>query len=91
MQLMADRLGVPVSRLPGDGAELVKAIRDLDARGNERLSVTAVTPPKPAVPNADIDIWNPDGSRTDLTLSSIAALFASALALTDVQHAIVEG
>lgn len=91
IQLMADRLGVPVTRLPSDPAELLKAIRDLDSRGSERLSVTAVTAPKPALPGGDVDIWNPDGSRTDLTLGSIAALFAAAVALTDVSHAIVEG
>ena len=41
--------------------------------------------------NTDIDIWNPDGSRTDISLSAIATLFAAAVALTDTDHAIVEG
>lgn len=91
IQLMADRLGIPPTRLPGEGAELVKAIRELDARGSERLSAMSIIRPTPAPPNGDIDIWNPDGSRTDLSLSSIATLFASAVALTDVDHAIVEG
>jgi hypothetical protein len=91
IQLMADRLGTPVTRLPADGAELVKAIRDLDTRGSERLSATPILRPTPAPPNGDIDIWNPDGSKTDITLASIATLFASAVALTDLEHAIVEG
>ena len=91
IQLLADRLGIAAARLPVDGAELVKAIRDLDAQGSERLSATSILRPTPAPPNGDIDIWNPDGSRTGITLSSIATLFASAVALTDVGHAIVEG
>jgi hypothetical protein len=91
IQLMADRLGTPATRLPEDPAELVKAIRDLDTRGSERLSVTAIDRPSPTIPNGDVDIWNPDGSATDLTLTSMATTFAAALALTDVDHAIVEG
>ncbi len=91
IQLMADRLGVPTTRLPDDPAELVKAIRDLDARGSERLSARPILRPETAPASGDIDIWNPDGSKTDLTLAGISALFASAVALTDVDHAIVEG
>jgi hypothetical protein len=90
IQLLADRLGIPVNRVPEDPAELVKAIRELDTRGTERFSATPITRPSPTPQNADIDIWNPDGSQTTLSPSSIATLFASAVALTDVNHAIVE-
>ncbi len=91
IQLMSDRLGISPARLPADAAELVKAIRDLDTRGSERLSTTPIVRPVPAPGSTDIDVFNPDGSRTDLSLSAIAALTASALALTDTDHAIVEG
>ena len=36
-------------------------------------------------------IWNPDGSRSDLTLSSVVALSAGALALTDIEHVVIDG
>jgi hypothetical protein len=91
MQLLADRLGIPLARVPVDAGELVRAISDLDFRGSERLSATAITRPTNVVQNGDIEIWNPDGSKSDLSLTSIAALFAQAVALTDTEHAIVEG
>ena len=87
LQLLADRLGIGMARVPEDPAELVKAIRELDTRGTERFSATPITRPSPTPQNADIDIWNPDGSQTTLSLSSIATLFAGAVALTDVNHA----
>jgi hypothetical protein len=68
LQLVADRLGIPVARVPADASELVKAIRDLDARGAERLSASPITRPAPKPANADIDIWNPDGSKTDISI-----------------------
>lgn len=91
IQLMSDRLGIPNTRLPQDPAELVRAIRDLDTRGSNKLSVKPIVRPTTTPANGDIDIWNPDGSVSGLTLSSIATLFASAVALTDTDHAIVDG
>jgi hypothetical protein len=91
IQLLADRLGIPVPRVPDDPAELVKAIRDFDAGGSSRLAARPIVRPDPAPANADIDTWNPDGSKTNLDLAAIAAAFASAIALTTVDHAIVEG
>jgi hypothetical protein len=91
IRLLADRLGIPVNRVPDDPAELVKAIRDLDSRGSERLSATKIARPATKPQNADIDAWNPDGSKSGLTLASIATAFASFVALTDADHAIVEG
>jgi len=91
IQLLADRLGIATSRLPDDPAELVKAIRALDDRGSDRLSVTPILRPSPAPANGDIDTWNPDGAASGLSLGSLAASFATAVALTDVAHAIVEG
>jgi hypothetical protein len=91
IQLLADRLGIPTTRVPDDPAELVAAIRALDDRGSDRLSARSIPRPSPAPPNGDIDIWNPDGTASGLSLSSIATLFAAAVALTDTDHAIVEG
>lgn len=90
IQLMADRLGIPATRLPADPAELVQAIRTLDARGSSKLSATQIRRPATAPANADIDIWNPDGSRSGLSLASVAALFSAAVALTDVDHAVID-
>jgi hypothetical protein len=91
IQLMSDRLGLPNTRLPHDPAELIRAIRDLDARGSNKLSVKPIVRPNTTPANGDIDIWNPDGSVSGLSLSSIATLFASALALTDTDHAVIDG
>jgi hypothetical protein len=91
IQLMADRLGIATTRLPEDPAELVKAIRDLDSRGTDRLSARPIVRPATVPGAVDIDTWNPDGSKTDLDLVSLASLFAAAVALTDVDHAIIEG
>lgn len=91
IQLLADRLGIPVNRVPDDPAELVRAIRELDARGSNRLSATPILRPTETPPNGDIDAWNADGSAAGLSLASIAALLAAFLAFTDVEHAIVEG
>ncbi len=91
IQLMSDRLGIPTTRLPADPAELVKAIRDLDTRGSNKLSVTPIVRPATTPANGDIDIWNPDGSKSGLSLASIATLFASAVALTDTDHAVIDG
>ena len=90
-QLLADRLGIPATRLPSDPAELVKAVRDLDARGSERLSTTPIVRPATTPSNGDIDAFNPDGSASGLTLTSVATLFAAMVALTDTDHAILEG
>jgi len=66
--LMARRLGVPVTALPLDPAELVVAIRDLDQRGSARLAaapIKATAPPGNAqgYPTVtDSVAWNCDGS-----------------------------
>jgi len=89
--LLADRLGLPITRVPIDPAELVKAVREFDQRGSNKLSATPIVRPTDTPANTDIDIWNPDGSVSGLTLSSVAALFASAAALTDTAHSVLEG
>jgi hypothetical protein len=91
VRLLADRLGLPVTRLPDDAIELVRAVREFDQRGSVRLSATPIVAPDPAPTPADEDAWNPDGTRTDLTLPAIVALFEAAVALTDIDHAIIEG
>jgi hypothetical protein len=94
-QLMADRLGVPTSRLPDDPDELVRAIVQLDetarpddfgSRPNQRRSAIPIVAPDPTPTDTDVDTWNPDGSRGDLDLAALLA----ALALTDPDHAIIE-
>ncbi|MFY0534328.1 hypothetical protein [Nannocystis pusilla] len=91
IQLLADRLGIPTTRVPDDPAELVRAIRELDARGSNRLSVTSIVNPKETPTNAELDAWNADGTRSGLDFTFVAALLVSFLAFTDVEHAIVEG
>jgi hypothetical protein len=91
MQLLGDRLGLPVTRVPVDAAELVRAIRDFDERNSVRRSATAIVRPATAPTSGDQDTWNPDGTETGITFSEIATRFAAAIALTDTDHAIVEG
>ena len=87
-------MGVPLFAVPIDAAELVRAITDLDAGGSNRLSAIAIVPPTSTISTVDKDVWNPDGSQSFADLNSIpgfAALFATSLALTDVDHAMIEG
>ena len=91
IQLLADRLGLPTTRVPIDPAELVNAVREFDQRGSNKLSSIPIVRPTDTPATTDIDIWNPDGSTSGLTLSSVAALFASAIALTDTAHSVLEG
>lgn len=93
-QLLADRLGIPLAAVPIDAAELVRAITDLDARGSNRLSAIPIVPPTTTITSVDKDVWNPDGSQSFSDLNSLpgfAALFATSVALTDVDHAMIEG
>lgn len=90
LQLLADRLGLPITRVPTDPAELVQAVRALDLRGSNKLATTPITRPATTPASGDIDIWNPDGSQSGLSLTSITTLFASALALTDTAHAVLD-
>lgn len=91
IQLLADRLGLPNTRVPLDAADLVRAIRDFDERGSVRRSATAIVKPETPVTAGDQGIWNPDGTESDLTFTDIVTRFAAAVALTDTEHAIVEG
>lgn len=91
IQLLADRLGIAATRVPEDPGELVKAIRGLDDRGSDRLSTVPIVRPSTPPANTDIDTWNPDGTASGLSLASLSASFGAAAALTDVEHAIVEG
>ena len=61
--LIAGRLGLATTLLPEDPAELVRAIRQLSARGGGlRLSPEPIKQPSPLPSEADVSIWNPDGS-----------------------------
>lgn len=91
LQLLADRLGLATARVPDDPAELTRAIRDFDQRGSVRLSTTALRTPDAVPSMIDFDTWIPDGTRTDLNEPAVAALFATAAANTDTDHAITEG
>jgi hypothetical protein len=75
-QLLADRLGVPTSRLPDDPDELVRAIRQLDetapaddfgTRPSQRLSAIPIIAPDPTPTETDIDTWDPDGRAATST------------------------
>jgi hypothetical protein len=62
-RLVADRLGLPVSLVPEDPAELVTSVRRLAERGRGgRLATDAVLAPDPMPTDTDKDIWNRDGS-----------------------------
>ncbi|HEY8087062.1 MAG TPA: hypothetical protein VIF09_04435, partial [Polyangiaceae bacterium] len=91
IQLVADRLGIPASRVPADAGELVRAVRLFDDRGSVRLSATPITPPATAPTTDDQATWNPDGSRSDVNAATLVAKLLAAIALTDTDHAIVEG
>ncbi|WNG58798.1 hypothetical protein F0U59_31745 [Archangium gephyra] len=93
-QLLADRLGIPLTAVPIDPAELVRAINDLDARGSNRLSAQPIVPPTTAVTPLDQDVWLPDGSKSSAELNNLpgwTALFATSVAQTDLEHAMTEG
>ncbi|WAS94933.1 hypothetical protein [Nannocystis punicea] len=91
IQLLADRLGIPTTRVPEDAAELVRAIRDFDARGSNRLSVTPIVRPTETPTQTEIDAWNADGAKPGLNVADLATLLQQYLVFTDVDHAIVEG
>jgi hypothetical protein len=62
-ELIASRLGLPVSLVPDDPAELVDAVRALGERGGGgRLTTDAIIAPDPTPTDTDRDIWNRDGS-----------------------------
>jgi len=92
-QLLADRLGIPLNTLPVDAAELTSAVIELDARGSDRLATAPILAPDSMPSDVDVAVWNPDGSRSwdSMNTNDFAAAFAAALALTDVEHAMVEG
>lgn len=61
--LLAGRLGLASTLLPEDPAELVRAIRQLSARGGGlRFSPDPIAQPSPVPSDEDVAIWNPDGS-----------------------------
>lgn len=87
-KLMADRLGIAVGAVPLDADACVAAIRSFAVDGSERLSSHVIQRPAQEPTGIDLDVWHPDGHRTDLGLPEIVALFAAAAAITDLQHAI---
>ncbi len=60
--LVAARLGLPPSLVPDDGAQLVKAIAALVARGSGRLTTATLPPIDPPVTDSDRALWARDGS-----------------------------
>jgi hypothetical protein len=81
--LLAGRLGLPASLLPEDPAELVRAVRQLAARGGGlRLSPQTIDAPDPVPSDLDVGAWNPDGSPTTVfdAMAWLAVLAASAQA-----------
>lgn len=79
-QLIADRLGLELRELPEDPSDLVDAVRVLVARGGfGRLAAERLRPPTQAPTTAsgsftEADVWNPDGSPSEV-LNLLAAAF----------------
>ncbi|WP_028311144.1 hypothetical protein [Derxia gummosa] len=78
-RLMADRLGITVGQLPGDAAELVRAIVALDRRGTPAL---LSTPIRPAAVQPDASQWQPDplaagGGLGGALLDALKGLYAA--------------
>lgn len=62
LQLVADRLGLPVNFSPVDPAHLLDAVRRLEAAGGlRRLVPAAYTPAADATNPTELLAWNPDG------------------------------
>jgi hypothetical protein len=80
-KLLAGRLGVPVSMIPDDPDELVRAIQDYDVTGSFRLAFRPLLVPPtlapgvldPQTPNyptaTDRNMWNPDGANNSGQIS----------------------
>lgn len=64
LALVAQRLGTTVASIPLDPDELVSAVRALagPGAGFGRTTTAPVTTPDPVPSDADIDVWNRDGS-----------------------------
>ncbi len=75
--LMASQLNVAVADLPLDPADAILTISRLVERGGlGRLAPDHLRPPDPAVSQADLETWNPDGSFPSGTpLAWLGALF----------------
>jgi hypothetical protein len=91
--LVADRLGVPVGRVPDDPLALVRAVTQLDAQGSVRLSAQPILPPASPTEVTQRDVWNPDGLNVapgvpapPVTLEGVMSL----LQLTGSAHAVAE-
>jgi hypothetical protein len=61
--LLSARLGLPPALVPDDGAQIVKAIAMLIARGSGRLTVATLPTINPPVTDTDRAIWNRDGTK----------------------------
>jgi hypothetical protein len=62
LQLIADRLGLPVNLSPTDPLDVLDAVRRLDAAGGLRRIVPAAYPPAAeGTSAAELSAWNPDG------------------------------
>ncbi|WP_426163650.1 hypothetical protein [Sandarakinorhabdus sp. DWP1-3-1] len=60
--LVAARLGLSPALVPDDGAQLVRAIAALVARGSGRLTTATLPVVDPPVTDSDRALWNRDGS-----------------------------
>jgi hypothetical protein len=61
--LIAGRLGLVAQLLPEDPEQLVRAVRQLSARGGGlRFAPEAIEVPDPVPSDPDVRAWNPDGS-----------------------------
>lgn len=62
-RLVAERLGLPLSLVPNDPADLVAAVRRVVKRAGGRIAPFVLSPAELPVTDADQDAWNRDGAR----------------------------
>lgn len=69
-RLVAERLGLPVSLVPNDPADLVASIKRVVKRAGGRIAPFVLPPAELPVTDADKDAWNRDGATipTDFDL-----------------------
>jgi hypothetical protein len=71
--LIAGRLGIPLTLLPDDPVDLLRALRRLITIGGVgRLATPRIVAPTIKPSATDIDIWDHDGSRPALGLSGLS-------------------
>ncbi|HEY5923115.1 MAG TPA: hypothetical protein VIV11_15655, partial [Kofleriaceae bacterium] len=68
-QLVAERLGLPVSLVPNDPADLVAAIKKVVKRAGGRIAPFVLAAAELPVTDTDKDVWNRDGAKIPATFN----------------------